>query len=67
MKSKLLPLDLKEEIEKYEAKGEKKEINFGKCKHKDATVKNGMLVCPCGSCWSGARINELFDFFKKRK
>jgi hypothetical protein len=66
-KSKLPPLDLKEEKDKYEALYETKEVKFEKCKHKGVKFQNGMLVCPCGASWSGPRLQELFDLLTKRK
>jgi hypothetical protein len=64
---KLPPIDLKEDNEKFEAHHESKEITFGRCTHKNAHFQNGMLVCPCGSAWSGNRLDELFDLFTKKK
>ncbi len=62
--SNLPPLDLEEE-KKFEAFGEKKEIKFEKCSHKNVKFQDGMLICPCGASWSGPRLNELFDLFTK--
>ena len=64
---KLPPLDLTEDNDKFEARHESKEINFGKCDHHQVHFQNGMLVCPCGSAWSGPRLQELFDLFTKKK
>lgn len=46
-------LDFKEEIELYEAKEEKTEINFPKCSHKETTIIDGWLKCKCGAGWTG--------------
>jgi len=66
-KSNLKSLDFSKEIKKYKAFSEKKELNFGRCSHRDVHFDKGYLVCPCGSSWSGERLNELFDFFTKKK
>ena len=66
-KSKLTPLDLKEEVEKFEAFSEKKEIKFDRCKHKDVKYVDGKIVCPCGAAWAGPRLQELFDLLTKKK
>ncbi len=65
--SKLPPLDLTEDVTKFEALSEKKEIKFVKCPHKKVKFVDGKLVCPCGAVWTGNRLNELFDFLIKRK
>lgn len=66
-RSKLPPLDLKEEADKFKALYETKEIKFDRCKHKNVKFQNGMLVCPCGASWSGPRLQELFDLLAKKK
>lgn len=60
MPSKLPPLDLKEDIEKYEALNEAKEIKLIQCTHKHATIDRNTVKCPCGAAWTGTRIHELY-------
>lgn len=66
MSSKLPPLELKEEVEKYESFSESKEILFNKCKHKDTFIENGVLRCRCGAAWQGERLAELVELFNKK-
>lgn len=66
-KSELPPIDLKEDIGRYEAFNEQKEIKFDNCKHKDVKHVGNQLLCGCGASWSGERLSELFDFLTKRK
>jgi len=47
------------EAKKFDSFRESKEVNFKRCKHKKAKVVNNELRCPCGSAWSGPRLNEL--------
>ena len=63
---KLPPLDLKEDVEKYDAFTEKKEINFTKCDHKGVRFEKGKLICTCGVGWEGERLNELFELLTKK-
>lgn len=63
---KLPPLDLKEEVEKYEAFTEKKELNFTKCDHKEVKFVGDGLRCVCGAGWQGERLNELFELLTKK-
>lgn len=67
--SKLPPLNLKEDVEKFEALSEKTEIAFQRCKHKQAEYDKdrGEVRCPCGASWTGARLNELLAAFKLDK
>ena len=65
--TKLNPLDLTKEVERFEAFSEKKEVKFDKCQHKGVKFQDGQLVCPCGASWSGPRLQELFDLLTKKK
>ena len=67
MKSKLPPIDIKEEKEKYEALYESKEVKFDKCSHQGVRFVDNQLVCTCGAAWSGTRLQELFDLFTGKK
>ena len=67
MAKKLKPLKFDEEVKKYEAVSEQKEVKFDRCDHKDATVDRDRIVCSCGAVWTGSRLNELFDLLTKRK
>ena len=53
---KLPPLNVKEDVEKFDAFSETKEINFIKCEHKQVKFENGRLKCVCGSGWEGERL-----------
>lgn len=57
----LPPLDHKEDIEKYEALHEKKEIVFSGCKHPQITFDKDKheLRCICGVAFTGPRLHEL--------
>lgn len=59
--SNLKPISelLAEDIKKYEAFSESKDISFNKCLHKNLTIANGELRCKCGISWSGPRLHEL--------
>jgi hypothetical protein len=59
MPSSLPPLDFKEDIEKYEAFEEKKEIAFPKCNHSKAKIVDGKLKCHCGAGWTDTLPNLL--------
>lgn len=50
---------LKKEGELYKARGEKKEIDSHKCKHKDVKIEDNILKCGCGAFWQGAGIEKL--------
>lgn len=66
--SDLPPIDLKEDIEQYQALSESKEINFPRCDHKDIEfVKElHLLKCVCGVAYSGERLSELYETLTKR-
>lgn len=51
----LPPLDFKEEVEKYEALSERKEVFFKKCPHKQTKLTDNGLRCACGVSWYGPR------------
>lgn len=57
----LPPIDFKEDVEKYEAKAFKQNIDFTKCKHKDTELDpmRTHLKCKCGAAWTGSRLGEL--------
>jgi hypothetical protein len=59
MSSNLAPLDLTEEVEKYEAFEEKREVAFVKCPHKHTKIVNGRLKCSCGAGWTDSLDNLL--------
>ena len=59
MKSKIDPIDTSEEIEKYKAHSESRELDSKRCKHERAEYKDGEVRCVCGAAWSGERIHEL--------
>lgn len=63
---KLPPLNVKEDVEKFDAFSETKEINFTKCDHKQVKFEQGRLRCVCGSSWEGERLNELFELLTKK-
>ena len=67
MSSRLEPLDLSEEVDKYEAKSEQKNVKFKRCVHKGVKYDNGKLICTCGAVWTGPRLQELFDLLTKKK
>lgn len=48
-------LDLKEDIEKYDALAERKEVTFNKCPHKQTKLTDNGLRCLCGASWYGPR------------
>jgi hypothetical protein len=60
MPSDLPPLDFKEDVEKYEAFEEKKEVSFPKCNHSKAKIVDGRLRCTCGASW----IDKLSNLLK---
>lgn len=63
--SKLPPLDLKEDNEKYEAFNEKVEIKFNKCKHDPHIVSGNELKCnKCGAGWTGDHISTLYKLLQ---
>ncbi len=53
----LPPLNFSEDVEKYEAFTESKTVYLPKCPHKDTEIKNGKLICKCGSAWSDTTSN----------
>ena len=61
MPSNLPKLDFAEDIEKYEAHAETKNIEFVKCPHKHTRIDNGVLKCSCGNGWhaDNATLIEL--------
>lgn len=51
---------LEEDVVKYDAVSETREVFGNKCKHKDIKYLNGELRCKCGAAWSGPRLDELY-------
>lgn len=66
MSSKLPPLDLTEEIAKYDAKAYVKNVELIKCCHKQVVYdkEKGELKCPCGVAFAGPRLGELEKLLK---
>lgn len=64
MASDLPPIDTTDEVEKYEAHTEQKELVSAKCSHKRAEYRNGEVRCYCGAAWSGERIHELLKILQ---
>lgn len=64
----LPPLNFDEEVEKYEAFEEKKELNFPVCSHEQTTITNGWLRCKCGNSWQGpvSVLVELQKTFRNK-
>ncbi len=62
---KLPPIEHTEDIQKYSARVETKEVDFKNCKHTNVRFKDGDLVCDCGASWSGPRLDELYKLLKK--
>lgn len=58
---------LDEEVKKYEAKEEKREVKFNKCPHKEIEYVNGSIRCRCGVGWSGANLDKLFYLLTRGK
>jgi hypothetical protein len=67
--SDLPPIDVKEEIEKFQAFSESKEVVFSQCLHKSTEYdkEKAELRCNCGAAWSGERLNELKQVLDKSK
>lgn len=65
----LPPIDIKEDIKKYEAHSETTELSFKGCTHKQAQYnrEKGEIRCICGSAWSGERLHELAKALKLDK
>lgn len=61
----LPPPNFKEDIEKYEAFSESKEVSFQKCSHKNIKFNKGELRCPCGVGFTGPRLQELYTLLTK--
>lgn len=68
MAKNLPPLDLKEDIEKYQAFHEEKEVVFQGCKHTGITFdkEKHQLRCVCGVAFSGERLGELYTALTKQ-
>ena len=66
-KSKLPPLDLKEDVEKYEAFSEQTEVSLKRCSHSQIKYTNGKLQCSCGVGYTGSRLNEIYELLTKKK
>ena len=65
MKSKYFFADkakeIKEEVKKFEAHSESRELSKERCDHKNKVkIENGMLKCQCGSGWQGPEIETLY-------
>lgn len=52
--------NLLEDVEKYEARAESKEISFKKCNHKSLVKTPGMIRCKCGAAWGGPGLDRLY-------
>jgi len=67
-KSKLPPIDFKEDIAVFEAHHEEKEAVFLACFHRDTTIKDGRLSCKCGASWKDIIPNliKLQQLLKSR-
>lgn len=63
--SNLPPLDFTEEQKNFEAKAEKKEIQFPTCTHTNVTMKDGWLRCSCGAGWTGTGVDRLYKLLTK--
>ncbi len=63
----LPPLNHKEDVERYEAYEEKKNVDFKGCKHKEVSFFQDKheLRCVCGASWTGARLHELYKALTK--
>lgn len=51
----------KDDVKRFEAFAEEKEVEFKRCSHKGAAYdkEKGELRCKCGCAWAGPRIHEL--------
>lgn len=58
---------LGEDVEKFDAKSFKTEVNFKKCDHSQAKFVNGEIRCVCGAAWRGSNLAVLFDNLTKKK
>lgn len=56
----LQPLNLDEEVQKYEAFAETTEVSLKKCKHKTVRYEKNAIICTCGASWTGSRLDELY-------
>lgn len=65
MKSKLKPIDFNEDIKRYDAKQEARDVKMPKCRHKELTydATRAEARCKCGAAWTGIRLQELHDLF----
>jgi len=59
----LNPIDLKEDVEKYQARSTTTEVKFKKHSHSNIVYnrEKGELICPCGVAFGGSRLDELFQ------
>lgn len=39
-------------------------LSFPKCNHRGAKLLNGYLRCPCGACWQGPGIEEIYKILQ---
>ena len=62
--TKLPPIDTSEDVEKYEAFEEIRQVNFKGCSHRNVEIKDGKAICTCGAGWEGPRLNELIKLLK---
>ena len=58
---------IKEDVEKYQAKGFKTEVNFKKCDHKQAKIVGQEIRCSCGAAWKGSNLIKLFNLLTKQE
>lgn len=64
MKSDGTPLDAIPE-ESFDGDHQSTELKFERCLHKKVSFVNGELRCPCGNCWSGPNLQELYKLLHK--
>jgi hypothetical protein len=58
---------LEEDVEKFEAKSFKTDVNFKKCDHSQAKFINGEIRCVCGAAWRGPNLAVLLENLTKKK
>lgn len=57
--------NLKEDVDRFEALQETKEIKFKKCKHKNIRYCDGGIRCTCGAGWFGSNVDKLWKLLVK--
>lgn len=58
--------NLLEDVEKYEARAESKEISFKKCNHKSLVKTPGGIRCKCGAGFTGPGLDRLEKLLMSR-